>query len=189
MVVLKTKGINILGLIIVIIGILFLLNRFLYLNLPVFTISLGIFFVLLGTVFISKKCFHFGDTNNIILDHRSLEVSKESNEYSIIFSDGAVDLTKVDFIGGKRKLKINSIFSSGTVIISPQTPIIIKANSAFGCIHLPDMSDVIFGSKTYKLGDFSNNKFYIEIEANAVFGRLLFASMSSPPKNSNSEFV
>jgi len=55
---------------------------------------------------------------------------------------------------------------------------LIKASSAFGELELPDRSSVIFSSQKYKIGDISTNQGYLEIEANAVFGKLKFITIN-----------
>jgi hypothetical protein len=70
------------------------------------------------------------------------------------------------------KLKVNTIFASGTVRINPQEPIIIKVNSVFANAVLPDNSSISFGNNTYMTKTFEPETNYLEVEASVVFGKL-----------------
>lgn len=128
--------------------------------------------VVLFGIFILFNGFGFQDSSNVVFREGTIRVSEVQNEYNIIFSSGIVDLSKVKIEDEVKKTKVNPIFAEGRVILNPNVPTLIKASSAFGELELPDRSSVIFNSQKFKIGDLSTDQGYLEIEANAVFGKL-----------------
>jgi len=161
------------GIMLLVVGVILLLNSIFNFNINIFKLILGIIIVLFG-VFILFNGFGFEDSRNIIFREGVIRVSKAQDEYNIIFASGTVDLSKIIISNDIKKIKINAIFADGKVILNPEVPTVIKASSAFGELELPDKSSVIFSSKEYKTGKFSDNQGYFKIEANAVFGKLKF---------------
>jgi len=161
------------GVVFLVVGVILLLNSLFNFNINIFKLILGIIIVLFG-VFVLFNGFGFEDSRNIIFREGVIRVSKAQGEYNIIFASGSVDLSKVKVDDNVRKIKINTIFADGKVILNPDVPTVIKASSAFGELELPDKSSAIFSSKEYKIGEVSINKGYLEIEADAVFAKLRF---------------
>ncbi len=159
------------GIVFLTVGIILLLNTFFNFNINVFKLTIGILIVLFG-VFILFNGFGFQDSRNIVFREGIIRVSEVQDEYNIIFSSGTVDLSKVKIEDKVKKIAIHTIFADGKVILNPDVPTLIKASSAFGELELPDRSSVIFSSQKYRIGDISTDQGYLEIEANAVFGRL-----------------
>ena len=159
------------GIVFLTIGIILLLNNVFNFNINMFKLIIGIFIVLFG-VFILFNGFGFQDSGNIVFREGIIRVLEVQNEYNIVFASGTVDLSKVKIEGEVKKIKVNTIFAEGKVILNPDVPTLIKASSAFGELELPDRSSVIFSSQKYRIGDISTNQGYLEIEANAVFGKL-----------------
>lgn len=161
------------GIILLVIGVILLLNSFFNFNISVFKLTVGVVIVLFG-VFILFNGFGFQDSRSIIFREGIIRVSEVQDEYNIIFASGTVDLSKVKIEDEVKKIKVNTIFAEGKVILNPDVPTLIKASSAFGELELPDRSSVVFGSQKYRIGDISTNQGYLEIEASAVFGKLKF---------------
>ena len=159
------------GIVFLTIGIILLLNDVFNFNINIFKLIIGIFIVLFG-VFILFNGFGFQDSRNIVFREGIIRVSEVQDEYNIIFSSGTVDLSKVKMENEVKKIKVNTIFADGKVILNPDVPTLIKASSAFGELELPDKSSVIFSSQKYRIGDISTDQGYLEIEASAVFGKL-----------------
>jgi hypothetical protein len=165
------------GIVFLVIGIVLLLNSIFNFNVHTFKLIVGIVIVLFG-VFILFNGFGFQDSRNIIFREGIIRVSEVQDEYNIVFASGTVDLSKVKIEDEVKKIKVNTIFADGKVILNPDVPTLIKASSAFGELELPDRSSVIFSSQKYKIGDISTNQGYLEIEANAVFGKLKFVTIN-----------
>jgi len=161
------------GIILLVIGVILLLNSFFNFNISVFKLTVGVVIVLFG-VFILFNGFGFQDSRSIIFREGIIRVSEVQDEYNIIFASGTVDLSKVKIEDEVKKIKVNTIFAEGRVILNPDVPALIKASSAFGELELPDRSSVVFSSQKYRIGEISANQGYLEIEASAVFGALKF---------------
>ena len=161
------------GIIFLVIGVILLLNSFFNFNISVFKLTVGVVIVLFG-VFILFNGFGFQDSRNIVFREGIIRVSEVQDEYNIIFASGTVDLSKVKIEDEVKKIKVNTIFAEGKVILNPDVPTLIQASSAFGELKLPDSSSVVFGSQKYRIGEISANQGYLEIEASAVFGKLKF---------------
>jgi len=161
------------GIMFLTVGIILLLNSFFNFNINMFKLTIGVVIVLFG-VFILFNGFGFQDSRSIIFREGIIRVSEVQDEYNIIFASGTVDLSKVKIEDEVKKIKVNTIFAEGKVILNPDVPTLIKASSAFGELKLPDSSSVVFGSQKYRIGEISANQGYLEIEASAVFGALKF---------------
>jgi len=161
------------GIVFLTVGIILLLNSIFNFNINIFKLIVGVFIVLFG-IFILFNGFGFKDSRNIIFREGVIRVLKFQDEYNIIFALGTVDLSKIKIGNEVKKIKINTIFAEGKVIINSEIPMMIKASSAFGELELPDKTSVIFSSKEYKTVNFDENQSYFKIEANAVFGKLKF---------------
>ncbi len=159
------------GIVFLTVGIVLLLNSIFNFNINVFKLTIGILIVLFG-VFILFNGFGFQDSGNIVFREGTIRVSEVQNEYNIVFASGTVDLSKVKIEDEVKKIKVNTIFAEGKVILNPGVPTLIKASSAFGELELPDRSSVIFSSQKYRIGDISTDQGYLEIRANAIFGKL-----------------
>jgi len=159
------------GIVFLAVGIILILNTFFNFNINIFKLTIGIFIILFG-VFILFNGFGFQDSRNIIFREGIIRVSEVQKEYNIIFSSGTVDLSKVKIEDKIKKIAVHTIFADGKIILNPDVPTLIKASSAFGELELPDRTSVIFSSQKYRIGDISTDQGYLEIEANAVFGKL-----------------
>ncbi|MDD5015101.1 MAG: LiaF-related protein [Atribacterota bacterium] len=165
------------GVIFLTVGMILLLNTFFNFNINIFKLTIGILIILFG-VFILFNGFGFQDSGNIVFREGIIRVSEVQDEYNIIFSSGTVDLSKVKIEDKVKKIAIHTIFAEGKVILNSDIPTLIRASSAFGELELPDRSSVIFSSQKYRIGDISADKGYLEIEANAVFGKLKFITIN-----------
>jgi predicted membrane protein len=159
------------GIVFLTVGIILLLNTFFHFNINVFKLTIGILIILFG-VFILFNGFGFQDSRNIIFREGIIRVSEVQKEYNIIFSSGTVDLSKIKIEDEVKKIAVHTIFADGKIILNPDVPTLIRASSAFGELEFPDRSSVIFSSRNYRIGDISTDQGYLEIEANAVFGKL-----------------
>jgi predicted membrane protein len=159
------------GIVFLTVGIILLLNTFFHFNINVFKLTIGILIILFG-VFILFNGFGFQDSRNIIFREGIIRVSEVQKEYNIIFSSGTVDLSKIKIEDEVKKIAVHTIFADGKIILNPDVLTLIRASSAFGELEFPDRSSVIFSSRNYRIGDISTDQGYLEIEANAVFGKL-----------------
>jgi predicted membrane protein len=165
------------GITFLVVGIILLFNSIFNFNINIFKLIVGVFIVLFG-IFILFNGSGFQGSRNIIFREGVIRVSEVQDEYNIVFASGTIDLSKIKIEDEVKKIEVNTIFADGKVILSPDVPTLIKASSAFGELELPDRSSVIFSSQKYKIGDISTNQGYLEIKANAVFGKLKFITIN-----------
>lgn len=165
----RFSGEYFIGVILIILGVLLLARHLFNLNIPVFRILLGAIFIFIG---ISIAFGEFrGKGSDIVFSSQNIEVLSPEREYNFIFSSGVVDFSRVPSPDRVQGVKVNTIFSEGTIIINPQTPVVIKTNAAFASANMPDNS-ISFGNYNYKTRSFPPGANYLEIEASVVFGRL-----------------
>lgn len=160
------------GVFLITIGVLFLLKQVFHINIPIFKLLLGIFFIYLGiSIMFGGSISKTG--NNIIFNQGTVTANNLNDEYNVIFSEGTIDLTGLDVSNKTKRVKVNAVFGSADVKISPDTPTVIRANSAFAATTTPDSNSVTFGNHTYRTKSFNEGANYLEVETNSVFGRII----------------
>lgn len=87
-----------------------------------------------------------------------------------VFSSNKVDLTDVD----KEKYKISSVFSSTIVYLSRDVEYHIDSEAVFGSVTLPGGAEVSFGESDSVLSADSDDGRVVRIDAEAVFGSIVF---------------
>lgn len=160
------------GIILISLGVLLLIRHIFNLNLPIFRILVGVIFLYIGISII------FGGAgiksgSNLVFSEGTIEAGGLDQEYNMIFSNGVVDLTKLPSLNKVHRLKVNTIFASGTIRINPQDPIIVRVNSVFANASMPDNSSISFGNNTYMTKAYKPDTNYLEVEASVVFGKLI----------------
>lgn len=166
----RFSGEYFIGVILIILGVLLLARHLFNLNIPVFRILMGAIFIFIG-ISIAFGGFR-GKGSDIVFSSHNIEVLSPEREYNFIFSNGVVDFSKVPPPDKIQGVKVNTIFSDGTIIINPQTPVVIKTNAAFASANMPDGNSISFGNYNYKTRSITPGANYLEIEASVVFGRL-----------------
>jgi len=141
-------------------GALLLLKHVLRWNVNVFGIIFGVFLLLLGICIITGWNKRAND--DIFMGGG---VQSVADEASYVFSNVTVDLDNA-----QQEVEINSIFSNVRVNVGNHR-VKIKGSGAFCSIRMPDGGTVTFGERTY-YGDGEGPE--IEIEANCVFGSIVF---------------
>jgi hypothetical protein len=163
------------GLILILIGLLYLLKQRYGINLPILRTVLGFVLIYIGICFLTGYAgISLVDKSNLIFSSDRIIAKEEVNEYNIIFSNGVIDLRdymrniKDDPKASNKQIKVNTIFSKGTIILEEGIPYRINTNTAFGATNLPNRSVNGFGDMSYaNQGDDSG----IKIKVDTVFGR------------------
>ncbi len=154
------------------IGVVLIIKYAFNLNFPTGRVIFGLVVLFLGLSMLFEDNHGFIDKNNNIFFYNDrITVTNLEDEYNIIFSNGTIDLSDIS-VSEKKRVKINCIFSKGTVFIDEDAPIIVEMNSAFGSIDAPDGTDINFGDYTYMTEAARRGQAAMEIEADAVFGKL-----------------
>lgn len=160
-----------LGFLLITAGVVLILRHYFHFNIPVFRTILALAFIYLGIIILWGG-WKGSDADMIVFDKGRIVIGDENLEYSLIFSNGEIELPgKINAQLTERK-KVNVIFSSGDLRISPELPVIINVDSAFARSQFPDGTTQNFGSYTYRSKGYVEGENYLFIEASVVFGNL-----------------
>ncbi len=170
----RIPGEYLLGILLIVLGAIFLFRQILNIHIPIFRIVLGLIFIYIGvSILIGGFGPGYKSSNSLVFSKGTIQATTLGPEYNLIFSNGVVDLTKVNYQGKFQKTKINIIFSNGIIMVNPDLPAAIKVNSAFANADMPNNSSVSFGNNTYTTNTFEpNSNNHLEIDASVVFGKL-----------------
>ena len=157
------------GIILLIAGLVLLLANFLGIKVNFFRLFPGIAFLILGVFILFGQV---GGRDELIFDHRKIDLSEPFREKNIIFAQGIMDLNDLKLPESSKKIKLNVVFGSGRLILNKNIPTIVHASSVFGSVQLPGQSVTFIGSTEYILGEIHSNIPYLDIETNVVFGQL-----------------
>jgi len=161
------------------IGLMLIAKYYFRLSISTMRIVGGIFFIALGLTWIFGG-IQFGGRGDIFFNEGVVHGTKTQNEYNVVFSNGAVDLTTLpwDDDGEKVEIKVNVIFGNGAIRINPDIPTIVKVNGAFSKAEMPDGSLIAFGEHLYRTQETDSNK-VLYINASVVFGNLKIVEAQS----------
>ncbi len=155
----------------ILLGLSVILKYTVNVDIPVARIFFGIFFVYLGVQIITGGTRrHSGNSCDVVFSQGKVSADARSGEYNVIFGKGIIDLTGVEVKDKDVFLKANTIFGSSTIKLKAGVPALVKANSAFGNVRLPDGNAAAFGNYLYKTKSYQEGKYHLEVETNTVFG-------------------
>ena len=156
------------GIILLIAGFVLLLANFLGIKVNFFRLFPGIALLILGIVILFGQ---IGGRDELIFDHRKIDLSEPFREKNIIFAQGIMDLNDLKLPESSKKIKLNVVFGSGRLILNQNIPTIVHASSVFGNASLPGQSVTFIGSTEYRMGEIQPGIPYLDIEANVIFGQ------------------
>lgn len=156
------------GIILLIVGFVLLLANFLGIKVNFFRLFPGIALLILGIAILFGQ---FGGKNEVIFDHKRIDISEPFKERNIIFAEGIIDLNDLEQLTSPKTIEINVVFGSGQLILNPVIPTIVHASTAFGSLQLPGHSVNFIGSTDYRPKEIDQSEPYLDIKANAVFGQ------------------
>lgn len=160
------------GVIIVLIGLSILLNVVFGIRVPFFRIAFALFLIWLGITLLTGRTFWSREKNKAIFEEKRIDSITPHSKYDIVFAKGVVDLSKVTLEDKIYKVEVNTVFGSGTIEIDPTLPTKIIVNSVFAGASMPDGNTIAFGQYTYKSDSLKEDKNYLLVKANVVFGGL-----------------
>ncbi len=163
------------GILFVIIG-LGLIFRLVF-DVNLFRVIIAVFLILVGIKILlgDRGIFNFKSRSDDVLFGERTFTSPPDNktEYNVVFGKSEYDFRDIDFKDGKPvRLKIHTIFGSSVLKLSKETPVRIKANSAFASATMPDGNSTSFGTAVYNSKNFDSGGACLYIEADVVFGGL-----------------
>jgi hypothetical protein len=110
--------------------------------------------------------------NTVLFSEVKTELSKDSNDYNVIFGKGSISFNDTSLAADNRKIKVNTIFGAGEITINPDVPAVIRVSSAFAGAKMPDGNIISFGEYVYKTKSYSDKAPSLRIHATVVFGGL-----------------
>jgi len=164
------------GVIIVFIGLYMIFNGLFKFNFPVFKIILSIVIIYFGFKLLFGS---FGKTNfdkpgeyNAVFSSRNFNIPNigEDSEFNVVFGNSTIDLRNAGFNAPNIDLEVNSVFGNTTLLLPKNVDCKIKESAVFGTAITPDGSMASFGDTKYNSDNNQSTK--LNIEANAVFGRV-----------------
>jgi hypothetical protein len=167
------------GAILILLGISVIINIVFHIHVPLFRIILALILiyagvrVLIGGNWGSGRCCSMKSANAAIFSDTGFK-KNTGDEYTIAFGKGTIDAGEI-FSGdtGRTVTKLNTIFGHSRVIIPKTLPVLVRVNSAFSGVRMPDGSLSAFGQTVYKNDAARTTTDMItirHIELNVVFG-------------------
>lgn len=171
------------GIFLILMGIAVVLKAFFGLNIPLFRTAFAILLICMGISMLAGGNRWIGQPQNtIIFNDAEFKAAQHNNqECNIIFGSGMLDLTQFKPNGGMKKIKLTTVFGSGTVRLDPNLPVVIKVDSAFANASFPDGTSINFGNHTYQSPSYKPGEPYLEVKADVVFSSLSIFNEAGPP--------
>ncbi|MDP3888941.1 MAG: hypothetical protein Q8Q25_00150 [bacterium] len=110
-----------------------------------------------------KKSVLFGTS-------RHFKDTSPSRNYSIVFSNGVIDLSHMTMPTQPTHVKIHTVFGQSTIILNKNIPTALVVNAVFADTELPYAYLQQTGSNAYQMGD---EKPLLFIELDVVFGKTI----------------
>ena len=172
------------GLVLILLGAGLFSERVYGINLPLWGIFWSLIIIWIGISLIlphdrwvgGREWRKNSKKGDVVFDERDIKGDEETGEYNIVFGRSEIDLSSMPAPTENRRVKVDTVFGSGVLIISKSIPIRIKATSAFGEVTMPNGNSISFGDAIYKTSSFDGSKPFIEFETSTVFGKLEITS-------------
>ena len=155
----------------ILLGLSVILKHTMNIDIPVARIFFGVFFVYLGVqIILGSNRRPVGNNCDVVFSESKVTADARNGEYNVIFGKGTIDLTGVEVKEKDVFLKANTIFGSSTIKLKAGTPALVKANTAFGNVRLPDGNAAAFGNYLYKTKTYQEGKPHLDLDVSTVFG-------------------
>ena len=161
------------GVFLIILGLCAIFKTIFNINISLFRIGFALLIIYIGLSMLFNGSPWRDEKNTVLFDNREL-VLEEQDEYNVIFGRGLLDLTMLPSQHQTQRITINVVFGEGVIRIKRDVPMTIKVNSVFSGTKLPDGNQITMGEYTYRSGENTENKEGVMVEANVVFGSLVF---------------
>jgi hypothetical protein len=152
----------------ILLGLSVILKHTMHIDIPVARVFFGLFFVYLGAQIIAGAGRRSNPDCDVVFSDRKITADAKTGEYNVVFGRGSVDLTSEALKGAS--VKVNAIFGDCTLTVRKDSPVLVRASSAFGAVELPDGSAAAFGNALYRTKSYQEGKPHLAVEAVAVFG-------------------
>ncbi len=144
-----------------------------------FKLFFGFLLIYLGIkVLIGGSCCKsnrgYQDEANTLFGESRVECTQKPTEYNVAFGKATYDMTSILQPGQSAKCKLNVLFGTASVKLSPDIPVEIVLHSAFASAITPDGSTIPFGTYVYRSPRFKAGEPALFVECNVVFGSVTF---------------
>ncbi len=158
------------GIFLIVIGVSYILK--VVFDIGVFRIIIACVFILLGIKMLIGKTHHHGgncqNEKNLFFGERIIgTIPTDGMKYNTVFGKSVYDFTELDSLQSNIDIEINTVFGSTDLILPKNIPVIIKAESAFSAVEMPDGNSIAFGNYNYK--NEVEGPFRIKIKINTAF--------------------
>jgi predicted membrane protein len=160
------------GVLLIIIGASVVIRAVFHINIPIFSMIVA-FILIYGGIRILIGGYGLENPKNTTLFHDStIYVTDPADNYNTLFGKGVIDLTKVNLSTETKRINIHTIFGASTILLNPETPVRIIANSAFADARMPNGNQIQFGTIIYQSKTYQSEQHSLLIDTNVVFGGL-----------------
>jgi hypothetical protein len=159
------------GCLVMLAGLSILLRTMFRVELPLFRTFGGILLILVGVRVILHAWMpvqylreaHADRTGALLQPH---QIGPGGLKYDVIFSEGVVDLTRLDPPAQDLNVEVNVIFGAATVRLDPSVPFDLQASAAFGEVRLPDQRSLSFGElRSGSPGEAQGPRIHLKVSA------------------------
>ncbi len=159
------------GILLILLGSLLVLKHIFNIEIPVGKIFFSLLLILFGIMLMTGSYHHRGG-NTAVFSESKFSFSKETEEYSVVFGQGTLDLRELE-LKEDVKIKAASVFGEIKIYIRPDVNYIIHSSTAFGSIDAPGGSpNSGFGSSVVKSSGFDESAPRLILRTDAVFGSI-----------------
>jgi predicted membrane protein len=162
------------GSILILLGISVIVRIVFNIHIPLVRIAFALVLIYLGIrVLVGDSwCRWSGTGGTAVFSEVKTEISGDSGDHTIIFGKGVVSLTDTSLAEKGKRVRVNTIFGSGEIHVSPSVPAVIRVTAAFGGARMPDGNIISFGEYVYRTKAYSDAAKAIKVDATVVFGGL-----------------
>jgi hypothetical protein len=162
------------GILVVLIGVAIIVNVVFGMHLPIFQVALGLCIIALGLRILLGGWWTWPKVHapeeEVVLHQRTVTgLPAGGGKYTAVFGKLVLDLRGLQLQEARTHLQVDAVFSSVEIWVSPDLPLKVAGNAAFGAVELPANSAEGFGETTYASPAFRPDAKHLEITANAVF--------------------
>ena len=175
------------GALFLLIGLSIIVKTLFKIDLPVFRILIALFFIYLGVrMLIGDFGFRvkgdaYKDSHSAVFSEGEFRLGageEHKQSYNVVFGNGRLDLTEAS---SSDPVDVHTVFGNMEVFLDPKKITLVRANSVFGEVTMPDGQTVSFGSLQSRAPDQPGEP-KLKIHAHCVFGSIRFHFKEAAPK-------
>lgn len=160
------------GSLVILFGLSIILNAVFGISIPLFRIVFALILIYFGIKTLAGGALQ-QDKNNAVFNEKTINISsKNADQHNVIFGSANFDLSSISLETGSVSKEITVVFGYALITLPANTPVRIKATSAFGSAAVPNNNSVVFGDTFYTSPSYKEGMPFVDIKATVVFGSL-----------------